>query len=119
MFQRLRLVLLGLILGLTVTGSAQITQPGTTSFTITSQSSTYTAVINDFVLVTSGTFTVNLPASSGNSGKCIRVKNLSTGTITLDGNSTETIDGATTLDMPGIQYQTYTVCSDGTNWVVE
>lgn len=78
---------------------------------------TYTAAIGEFV-VANGTFTVNLPAASGNSGKTIDVKNIGSGTITVDGNASETIDGATTFALT-VQYQEVTVICDGSNWYVK
>jgi len=62
-----------------------------------------------------GTFTVTLYAASGNSGKAITVKNIGTGTITLDGNASETIDGAVTVTIP-VQYGSLTLVCDGSNW---
>lgn len=76
----------------------------------------YTAAINELV-VCNGTFTVTLPASASNSGKTIDVKNIGTGTVTVDGNASETIDGATTYDVT-VQYQNVTLVSDGTNWYI-
>lgn len=85
-------------------------------FNVTAQTSTYTAVSGDLVKCTSGTFTVNLPAASGWAGENITVKNLGTGTITVDGNSSETIDGSATHALFGGDSATYV--SDGTNVVV-
>jgi hypothetical protein len=76
----------------------------------------YTATNDDYVIdCTSGTFTVTLPASSGRTGRILIIKNSGAGTITVDGNSTETIDGATTVTM-AVQYGTIQIMSDGTNW---
>ncbi len=89
--------------------------PGLVTVTAT-QVGTYTAAIGEFV-VANGTFTVNLPASASNSGKSIDVKNIGTGAITVDGNASETIDGATTFVLV-TQYQSVTLISDGTNWYI-
>jgi 6,7-dimethyl-8-ribityllumazine synthase len=60
-----------------------------------------------------GTFTVTLPASaSGDAGKEIRIKNMGTGTITVDGNASETIDGQTTIDLD-TQYSSITLIATG------
>jgi len=60
-----------------------------------------------------GTFTVTLPASaSGDAGKEIRIKNMGTGTITVDGNASETIDGQTTIDLD-VQYSSITLIATG------
>lgn len=78
----------------------------------------YTATDADYVIdCTSGTFTVTLPASSGRTGRILIIKNSGAGTITVDGNASETIDGATTYAM-AVQYATVQIMSDGTNWKI-
>jgi hypothetical protein len=68
---------------------------------------------------TSGNVTVNLPAASGASEKVFTVKKTdsSSNTVTLDGNASETIDGATTFVLSA-QYQSITVACDGSNWFI-
>ena len=64
----------------------------------------YTATNDDYVIdCTSGTFTVTLPASSGRTGRILIIKNSGAGTITVDGNASETIDGAATYSI-SVQY---------------
>jgi hypothetical protein len=78
----------------------------------------YTATNDDYVIdCTSGTFTVTLPASSGRTGRILIIKNSGAGTITVDGNGAETIDGATTYSL-SVQYATVQIMSDGTNWKI-
>ena len=78
----------------------------------------YTATDADYVVdCTSGTFTVTLPASSGRTGRILIIKNSGAGTITVDGNASETIDGAATYAM-AVQYATVQIMSDGTNWKI-
>ena len=78
----------------------------------------YTATNDDYVIdCTSGTFTVTLPASSGRTGRILIIKNSGAGTITVDGNSSETIDGAATYSL-AVQYATVQIMSDGTNWKI-
>jgi hypothetical protein len=78
----------------------------------------YTATNDDYVIdCTSGTFTVTLPASSGRTGRILIIKNSGAGTITVDGNASETIDGATTYSL-SVQYATVQIMSDGTNWKI-
>jgi hypothetical protein len=78
----------------------------------------YTATNDDYVIdCTSGTFTVTLPASSGRTGRILIIKNSGAGTITVDGNASETIDGATTYSL-AVQYATVQIMSDGTNWKI-
>ena len=78
----------------------------------------YTATNADYVIdCTSGSFTITLYAASGNAGRILIVKNSGAGTITVDGNASETIDGATTYAM-AVQYATVQIMSDGTNWKI-
>jgi hypothetical protein len=78
----------------------------------------YTATNDDYVIdCTSGTFTVTLPASSGRTGRILIIKNSGAGTITVDGNGAETIDGAATYSL-AVQYATIQIISDGTNWKI-
>jgi hypothetical protein len=78
----------------------------------------YTATNDDYVIdCTSGTFTVTLPPSSGRTGRILIIKNSGAGTITVDGNGAETIDGAATYSL-AVQYATVQIMSDGTNWKI-
>jgi hypothetical protein len=55
-------------------------------------------------------------ASTVTSGYKYNIKNVSaTASLTVDPNSTETIDGATTYTL-NVQYQSLTIVSDGSNW---
>lgn len=77
----------------------------------------YTATANDDVInCTSGTFTVTLPTAVGLTGKRFEIKNTGSGVITIDGNAAETIDGAATVSVP--QYFSYSLVSDGANWII-
>ena len=66
-----------------------------------------------------GTFTITLPAVSGTTaGDQIRVKNIGTGTVTIDGASSETVDGSTTFAMD-VQWSAVTLVSNGsTGWEI-
>jgi len=68
---------------------------------------------------TSGGFTLGLPASSGLTGRVFIIKKIdsSANVVTIDANSTETIDGETTLTLYN-QFESVRIMSDGTNWVV-
>jgi len=66
--------------------------------------------------VTSGTITITLPAAaSAGAGFCVIVRNSGTGTVTLDGNLTETIDGSETVALK--QYDQAVLVCDGTGWI--
>lgn len=63
--------------------------------------------------------TITLPAATGRSGFKIIVKKAdsSTNTVIIDGNASETLDGATTKVLR-IQYQTVALVCDGTGWQI-
>ena len=64
-----------------------------------------------------GTFTITLATSGYSAGDEIRVKNMGTGTITIDPQTT-TIDGSTTDYTLDVQYSSITLVSTGTNWEI-
>lgn len=86
------------------------------SFTA-AKSSTYTVAREDVgkVFPCTGTFTLGITAAASlGNGFIFGVKNVSTGQITVDPNSSELIDGATTLVvMPGWSYWIF---CDGSAW---
>lgn len=67
---------------------------------------------------TGASITHNLPTAVGNTAVLtIKKIDASANTVTVDGNSTETIDGGTTAVLRR-QYESITLVSDGTNWVI-
>lgn len=81
------------------------------------KTSAYTATVADHTLnVTSGTFTLDLPAASTCTGQSLKVKNSGTGVVTLDGNSSETVEGVATFPLGKGSYVEIT--STGAAWVV-
>jgi len=70
---------------------------------------------DDVVVCGGTTYTVTLPAASGNSGRVLYIKRNSSGTITIDGNASETIDGATTMSLSTTLQSAVLIC-DGSNW---
>jgi len=64
-----------------------------------------------------GTFTITLPTSGVSAGEEIRVKNMGTGTITID-PQTSNIDGSTTDYVMDVQYSAITLVSTGTHWEI-
>ncbi len=66
---------------------------------------------------TSGNITVTLPQITGNLYRVYTVKKIdsSSNTVTIDGYSSETIDGATTQTLSS-QYDKYSLQNDGTEW---
>ena len=63
-----------------------------------------------------GTFTITIPTSQA-AGSEIRIKNMGTGTITLDPQGSN-IDGSSTDYTMDVQYGALTLVSDGTGWEV-
>jgi hypothetical protein len=82
------------------------------------RTTTYTATTSDyFIDCTTGTFTVNLFTAVGNTGRILIIKNSGTGTITVDPNGSQTIDGATTQTL-STQWSRVHIISDGANWKI-
>lgn len=85
-----------------------------------SKTSGYTAVETDFFIpvnASGGAVTIALPAAASNNGKVLVIKKTdsSGNAVTVDGNASETIDGATTLSLAA-QYDTALIICDGSNW---
>lgn len=112
--------------GQVLTSSGTTVAPTWTSapnplLSIVSKTTTYAASSTDDLILCSGSaFTVTLYTAVGATGKVIRIKKTDsslTNAITIDGNSTETIDGALTVQC-STQYEEWTLASDGANWQV-
>jgi len=84
----------------------------------TAKTGTYTITEEDYLIdCTANSFTLTLPTAVGITGREYRIKNSGTGTITVDCNGSETIDDGLTAEI-AIQYESITVVSNGSNWVV-
>lgn len=83
------------------------------SSSFTSVTGTYTAAKRTIILA-NGTFTVNLPAVSGLAGRKYTIKNTGSGTITVDGNASETIDTSLTQTLTANTVSRL-IC-DGSTW---
>lgn len=83
--------------------------------------SPYTAAAETVILAdaTGGNIIVNLPVLSGVSGRIYHIKKTdsSVNTVTLDGDSSETIDGATTQILT-TQYQSLMIFSGPSEWSI-
>jgi hypothetical protein len=74
-----------------------------------------TGIYDNANIYASSTFTINLlSAATAGDGFQFRVLNTSTGVITIDPNSSETINGASTITIPANCWAL--VYCDGTNW---
>jgi hypothetical protein len=90
-------------------------------FAYTTKTTTYTATTADNVIdcnANGGAFTVTLYAASGNAGKWLLIKksDASFNPVTIDGNSSETIDQSANTTLNAFSESVLLVC-DGTNWV--
>lgn len=87
---------------------------------IVTKTSGYTVTVNDYFVrgdTTSGAFIFTLPTAVGIQGKEFIIKNLGTSNLTIDGNGSETIDGALTKVLSN-KYASINIISDGANWSI-
>jgi hypothetical protein len=92
----------------------------TETLNTTSKTANYTATASDDVILCSasgGAFTITLPAAASSTGLHLVVKKTDSGfnAVTIDGNASETIDGATTKKL-STQYESIEIVCDGSNW---
>lgn len=103
-----------------VTGTIQIFTYGGTS-TVTSASSPVTVATNVYLYranTTSGSITFNLPAAASSTGVQLVFKKISAAnSLIIDGNGSETIDGALTKTLSANLASTMIYCN-GTSWDV-
>jgi hypothetical protein len=106
-----------------ITNFDQILDATNLAFTSGTITSNITLTDTDGIVVklvntTSGNITVTLPTAVANAA-CFIIKKTdsTTNTVTIDGYSTETIDGGTTYILYD-QYNYVELVSNGTNWVV-
>lgn len=85
-----------------------------------------TATTIDDVLLCDGTLTVTLYDAAGktdpngikeNAGRRITIKNIGTGTVTVDTQGSQTIDGSATETLPS-QWDVLELFSNGSNWFI-
>ena len=101
--------------GIAVQGSS-ITLNGSVKLNYVAKTATYTATAADYLIdCTTGTFTIDLPSAVGITGRVYVVKNSGAGTITVDPNSGQTIDGSATATL--IALQSIQIMSNGANWI--
>jgi len=78
-----------------------------------------TLLATDFTanVTATGNTTTTLPTAVGIAGRIYNIKNTGGGIVTIDTTSSQTIDGGLTAVL-STQYQSITVQSDGTNWII-
>ncbi|GEM_PF-1916444 len=85
----------------------------TADYTITDTDGYYTILCNN----TSAAITVTLPTASANNGRILIIKRIYTYNVTIEGEGSETIDGALN-QVISTQYKGYVLQSNGTAWFV-
>lgn len=88
-----------------------------------SKTSDYTATGDETIIpcAPAASMTITLPAASTMTGKSLTIIKTDSDlakTVTIDGNASETINGATTYVLY-TQYESVTIKCDGSNWFVE
>ncbi len=101
----------------TATPNATLQVDGSVGYAYRATSTTTTLDDTDYLLeCTANSFTVNLPTAVGLDGVVYIVKNSGAGIITIDANSTQTIDGDLTYNLE--QYDKVMIMSNGANWII-
>jgi hypothetical protein len=82
-------------------------------YSVVSYSTGPQTAVNGQIILCSATLTINLPAAAV--GSQVTVKNTGAGTVTIH-QAAGNIDGSASNLVTAIQYQSFTLVSDGTNW---
>lgn len=81
---------------------------------VSTNTSAGSAASTDYIYLASGTINITLPTAVDNNNY-YTIKNVGTGTITINTTSSQTIDGSLTAPIK-VQYLSLTLISDGANW---
>lgn len=88
-----------------------------TNVTLLTDTDTLTVAQQGFVECNKATaMTVNLPTAVGNAGLSYSITSINTGTVTIDPDGTETLQGDLTFDL--YEDENIQIISNGTNWSV-
>lgn len=92
------------------------TLPDKSTFTVRTVTDTATVLTTDMIVFCNKAtaFTLTLPTAVGVSGKVYWLENEGAGTVTVDGDGAETINGSATQSMA--QDEAITIASNGTEW---
>lgn len=106
----------------TNTPSSIVQINGSMSLPITTKTADYTATIDDYTILcnaSTGIITITLPTAVGIGGRIYVIKKIdsSANAITIDGNGSETIDGAATQVLSAV-FESMTIQSNGTAWYI-
>jgi hypothetical protein len=99
----------------TLQSVANLSSLGSLNYTQVNGNHTFT-ISDDIIDCTANSFTVTFPTAVGIVGVIYHVKNSGTGTITVATTSSQTIDGSLTATLN--QFDSITVVSTGTNWII-
>ena len=104
----------------TATPLSRLDITGSLGGDIVGKTANYTATSDDYTIIcnaTSGDITITLPTASTSTRRTYHIKKIdsSVNTVTIDGDSAETIDDAATQTLNN-QYDSITIQSDGTEW---
>lgn len=104
-------------LGIGATPTSTLQVAGSVAFKYIAKTANYTADITDYLVdCTANSFTVTLPTAVGITGRIYVIKNSGTGSIVVDGATTETIDGQLTQTLS--QYDSLTIMSNNVGWII-
>ena len=103
-------------------GTGPYTFPGGISRPIRTANTTTNVTTSDHTILgnaAGGAMTANLPTAASASGHQFTIKKIdsSANAVTIDGDGSETIDGATTVAIT-LQWESVTVQSNGTAWYI-
>ena len=92
------------------------------SFTINEYVNTRTLSADNYIVLVDASntgFTLTLPVASSHANRIYTIKKIdnSVNKVTIDANSTETIDGEETIELK-TQYAYVTIVCDGTEWFI-
>jgi len=79
--------------------------------------SDYTVTDKDYTINITTACNLTLPTAIGNNGRIYNIKNSSTGSSNLSAATGETIDGRSVITM-STQYQSFTIQSNNSNWII-
>lgn len=115
---------LSVIGGLMAVGSGTATSKlhveGPIATAIATKTTTYTVLATDSIILgnhATVAFTITLPTAVGCAGRMYTFKNINAAAVTIDGNASETIDGATTYALATLN-KYVVIVSDNANWKV-
>ncbi len=102
---------------LTILKNGNTTIGGALNLPYVAKTANYTATASDHTIdATANSFTVTLPTAVGITGRVYNIHNSGTGTITVDADGTETIEGDLTQEVN--QWENLKIQSTGANWIV-